>query len=271
MRNRSQWALRLLTLAATVAMAVPVLAQNSPLGQKPNAPSAPFQEKGAAPIPGGPGLVTPQSLTDDLEAWAQEREAKQWGPLERTRYYRILQPRDLAEFNALGRYAVLVLTVITQRADELPLKRVYLRMPDREIPVLKIASWRRDVDQTLVTYKIYGPYREDGFYLFPLGAYLRVAQLQADFAANRSGLPLLELPYNLGPDWLKTVQNPDPLPSALPNLRALQELIKRKTSGFPIPTSLPQVVPEARRPTPEPAAQPDEARKPTALKDLFKK
>jgi hypothetical protein len=47
MRNRSQWALRLLALAAAVAMASPVLAQNSPLGQKPNTPSAPFQEKGA--------------------------------------------------------------------------------------------------------------------------------------------------------------------------------------------------------------------------------
>jgi hypothetical protein len=67
------------------------------------------------------------------------------------------------------------------------------------------------------------------------------------------------------------MQNPDPLPGALPDLRALQEFIKRKTSGFPIPTSLPQVAPEARRPAAEPSPQPDEARKPAALKDLFKR
>jgi hypothetical protein len=85
-------------------------------------------------------------------------------------------------------------SVVTQSAEELPLKRVYLRMPDREVPILKIASWRRDVDQTLVTYKMYGPYREDGFYLFPLGAYLRIAQLQVDLAAHRIALPVLELP-----------------------------------------------------------------------------
>jgi hypothetical protein len=216
-------------------------------------------------------VVTPQGLTDDLEAWAKGREAKQRGPLERETYFRIVQPHDRAEFEVLGRYGVLVLTVVTQSAEELPLKRVYLRMPDREVPILKIASWRRNIDQTLVTYKMYGPYREDGFYLFPLGAYFRVAQLQADFATHRSGLPMLELPYEHGPDWLKTMQNPDPPPGALPNLRALQNLIRRETSGFPIPTSLPQVAPEARKPVAEAPSQPDEARKPAALKDLFKR
>jgi len=70
--------------------------------------------------------------------------------------------------------------VVTQSVQELPLKRGYLRMLDPVIPLLKIASWRRDVDQT-PTYKMYGPHREDGFYLLPLSAYLRVAQLQAAY------------------------------------------------------------------------------------------
>jgi hypothetical protein len=216
-------------------------------------------------------LVTPERQTGKLEAWAKELEEKQSRPLERQIYYTGLHARDLAEFDALGRYSLLILTVVTQSAGELPVKRVYLRMPDREVPVLKIASWRRNIDQTLATYKMYGPYREDGFYLFPLSAYLRVAQLQADLAANRLSLPVLELPTDVGPDWLKTMQDPDPLPGALPKLRALQDFIRRNTSGFPIPTSLPQVAPEARRPTPVPVPQSDEPTKPTALKDLFKK
>jgi hypothetical protein len=216
-------------------------------------------------------MVTPQTQTDKLEAWAKGREEKQAPPLKHQAYYTILEPDDVAEFNALGRYALLVLTVVTQSAEELPLKRVYLRMPDREVPILKIGSWRRNVDQKLVTYKMYGPYREDGFYLFPFSAHLRIAQLQLDLAANRSGLPVIDFPSQAEPDWLRTLQNPDPLPGALPTLRKLQQFIKAGTSGFPIPTSLPQVAPEARRPAPEPSPQPDEARKPTALKDLFKK
>jgi len=270
-RNLSRRALRLFALAATVITAWPVLAQNNPVGQSPGTPPRPFQEKGSGMVPGDSKPVTPQSLTDKLEAWAKEWEAKQARPAEREDYYRILQPDDRREFEALAHYGVLILTMMTQSAEELPVKRVYLRMPDREIPLLKLASWRRDVDQTLVSYKMYGPHREDAFYLFPLGAYFRVAQVQADLAAKRSGLPVLELPYEHWPGWPKTMQNSDPLPGALPNLRALQELIKRKTSGFPIPTSLPSPVPEAKMPLPESAPQPEAARKPAAIKDLFKK
>ena len=251
-------------------MASPMLAQNNPLGQSPE-PPRPFPEKGSAPRSGPPSATTPQHHTDAIETWAKDWQSKQVRPVERQTYYTICLPSDRAEFDALAHYSLLILTVVTQSAEELPLKRVYLRMPDREVPVLKIASWRRSVDQTLATYKMYGPYREDGFYLLPPSAYLRVAQLQADLAANRLSLPVLELPTDVGPDWLKTMQNPDPLPGTLPNLRTLQEFIKRKTSGFPIPTSLPQVVPEARRPTPEPSPQSDEAKKPATLKDLFKK
>jgi hypothetical protein len=258
--------LLLLALIGTVVMASPVLAQN---GQRPNTPPRPFQEEGTAPTPPKAAMVlTPQTQTDELEAWAKDREAKQWPTLERERYYRILTPHDRAEFDALGRYGILLLTIVTRSAQELPLKRIYLRMPDREIPILKVASWRRDVLPTLVTYKMYGPYREDAFYLFPLGAYFRVAQVQVDFAINRLGWPVMELPYQHGPDWLKTMQNPDPLPGALPKLRALQAFIKSQTSGFPIPTSLPQVAPEARRPVAEPSPQLDEARNPAASKKL---
>ena len=270
LRIWSRWAPLLLTFIGTLAMASPVLAQNNPPGQKPSSPAAPFQEKGLPPVSSRPTVTTPQTVTVELEGYAKNWLSQQAPPVERLPIFTIKDP-GRGEFEPLGRYGLLILTVVTQSEQELPVKRVYLRMPDRETPLVKIASWRRNVDQTLVTYKMYGPYREDGFYLFPFSAYLRVAQLQVDFAANRSGLPVLELPFQDVPDWLRTMPNPDPLPGALPNLRALQAFINRRTSGFPIPTSLPQVAPEARRSTPGPSRQPDDARKPTALKDLFKK
>ena len=229
--DRSRRALLMFALATTVGMASPVLAQNNPFGQ---APGRPFQEEAPEKHSGPNFRTTPQRHTQLLEAWAKE----QISPVEREMYYTISHADDDAEFDALAHYSLLILTVVTQTAQELPVRRVYTRLPDREIPVLKLASWRRDVDQTLVTYKMYGPYREDGLYLFPLGAYLRTAQIQMDLATNRSGLPVLELPAEW-PDWLRTVQSPEPIPGALPNLRTLQDFIKRKTSGFPVPTSVP--------------------------------
>ena len=261
-----QRVLWLCALAATITVSSPGLTQNNP----PRTPPGPFQEKSSAPVPLPPGATTPQTRTDAIEAWATNWKEKLGRPAARETHYAILHARDIAEFDALGRYSLLILSAMTQRSEELPLKRVYLRMPDREVPLLKIASWRTEVDPTMVSYKMFGPYREDGFYLFPLCAYLRVAQLQADFATNRMSLPVVELPYRGGPDWLRTLQNPDPVPGALPDLSVLQEFIKRATSGFPIPSSLPGTT-EARRPTPEALAQPGEPKKPGSLTDLFKK
>jgi hypothetical protein len=89
--------LRLFALAAAVAIASPVLAQNNPLGQAPSTPPGPFQEKGAGIVTGTPGLVTPQRQTGKLEAWAKEREAKHAPPLERETYYSFLHAHDRAE------------------------------------------------------------------------------------------------------------------------------------------------------------------------------
>jgi hypothetical protein len=202
LRIRSRRALRLFALAATVTMASPVLAQNNPLGQLPGTPPRPFQEKGYAPHTVPPGLETPQTVSNKLERYAKDWQSKQVLPVERITVYTIWDPSNRAEFEALAHYSLLLLTVVTQSAEELPLKRVYLRMPDREIALLKIGSWRREVDQALVTYKMYGPYREDGFYLFPTVAQIRIAQIQVDFAANRSGLPVLELPTQDVPELL---------------------------------------------------------------------
>jgi hypothetical protein len=260
----------LLAVLAAIAIAAPALAQSLPGRQAPATPPRPFQEKGPGTDPLQYDVVSPERRTKKIEARAAEREAGQGRALERETHFTIQHARSVAEFDALGRYSILILTVITQNAEELPLKRVYLRMPDREVLLLKLGGWRRDVDQASVSYKMYGRYREDGLYLFPTGAFLKVAQLQVDFAASRMGLPVLELPSSSVPDWLSTLQNPDPLPGALPDLKALQEFMKAGTTGFPIPTSLPRA-PETRRPAPAAVAQPDEPKQPASLKDLFKK
>jgi len=258
----------LLVLIGLVALVSSSRAQNNPPRQFENSPPRPFQETAPGLVEGAPGVVTPQRITDEIEAWAKKRDESNGTPVERTFDFTIFHADSTAEFTALARYSLLILTVVTQKPEELPLKRVYLRTADWEIPLLKISSWRRNIDQTLLTYKMYGPYREDGFYLFPTSAYLRVAQLQADFAANRSDLPLLELPAQLGPKWLRTLQNPDPVPNALPNLKALQAFIKRRTSGFPIPDSLPQAA-LAKAPFPESLPQAAEPKKPGSLRELF--
>jgi hypothetical protein len=257
-----------LALVTTLPVASSSFAQNDPQAQR-SAPS-PFQEKAPGFAKAAPGLATPQRQTNEIEDRARTREDTYGYPLERDFYFIAWNPDDAAEFAAMARYSLMLLNVMTQKPEELPVKRLYLRTPDREIPLLKISSWRVNVDQSLVTHKMFGPYREDGFYLFPTSASLRPGQIQLDFAVNRSGLPLREFP-SPPPAWLKSLQNPDPEPNALPTLKMLRAFIKRRTSGFPIPDSLPWTA-YAREPIPKsmPQAVP-ESKKPNSLKDLFKK
>jgi hypothetical protein len=225
--------MRLLALAGMVC-----LASSSSLAQS-GAPR-PFQEKGSQPQT-VKGLVTAQRIDSEIELRAKKRQEAQSRPLERMSRYYIFYPRDLAEFNALARYSVLLLTVISQQPEELPLKRVYIRTVDQEIPLLQVSSWRSNVDQRLLTRQIYRPHREDGFYLFPTSAVFHIGQVQADFAVNRVAKPVFELPIEHHfHDRVSRFQNLEPRPDALPHLGALQALIRRKTSGIPVPVSLPE-------------------------------
>jgi hypothetical protein len=216
-----------LAAAATIGLVAASLAQ----AQTTPAPDAPDGKLET-------GVVTPERVTQQIEEWAKQRQ-ESGGPSARVSHVWIFFAGGPNEFAALGRYSVLLLTVVTQRSEELPLKRVYIRANDRDVPVQKLSSWRGDVDSALLTHKIYGPYRETGFYLLPTGMTMRDGQLLADLAANRTGMPVLQLPNKGTPDQVRRFPNLDPAPRAKPDLQTLQAFLGQRTSGFPIPRSLP--------------------------------
>jgi hypothetical protein len=198
-----------------------------------------------APVPKGreakimTGVVTPERMTTTLENQAKQRQDSGGAPFARTSQFFIFYGDNAKEFAALGRYSVLLLTVVTQKSEELPLKGVYAKVSDKEVPVPKLSSWRVNVDDKSLTHKFYGPYREDGFYLFPTALVLGDGQLLADFTANRNGMPVVQLPFKNLPDRVPKFPNLASAPTAQPNLKFLRAFIARKTSGFPIPQSLP--------------------------------
>jgi hypothetical protein len=224
------------TAFVLVAAIFAAQAQTSP-------PAAPAAAAKAAPkAPEGKrstGIVTPDRLIGNVENFAKTREDAGRPALPRGTTFFLMYADNANELAALGRYSILVLSVLTQKSEELPLKRVYIRANDQDIPLTKLSSWRSEVGDKPLAQKMYGHYREDGLYLFPTGMALRDGQIRVDFAANSTGLPLLQLPIKDPPERVKTFQNPDPAPNAKPNLRALQAFLTKKTSGFPAVKSLP--------------------------------
>jgi hypothetical protein len=185
------------------------------------------------------GVVTPERMTETLENQAKRRQEAGGAPFVRNSQFFIFYGDNANDFIALGRYSVLLLTVITQKPEELPIKRVYARSGDQEIPALALSSWPVFLEEKSASYKIFGPYREDGFYLLPTALALREGQLLVDFAVNRNGLPVVQLPIKNLPDRVAKFPNITSAPTTQPDLKFLQAFIAKKTSGFLIPQSLP--------------------------------
>jgi hypothetical protein len=185
------------------------------------------------------GVFSPDRVKSDQEALAKKAQDSGAAPLQRSRsYYFAWSSMTPAEFEALGRHVVFLISIWTQKPEELPVKRIYIRADGQELPLYKVASWKTPVDSASLTAKMYGPNREDGFYLVPGGAMLKKGQVVLDLA-NRTGWIMLELPSNVASNDARRFPNPNPEPNAKPDLKALQVFIQRKFPGFPVPQSLP--------------------------------
>jgi hypothetical protein len=186
------------------------------------------------------GEFTPARLEADEEASAKKAQDAGQSPHQRDRRFVFtwssLSP---AEFDALNRHTVFLIAVWTQKAEELPVKRVYIRANGREVPVYKVSSWKMPVDGKSATAKMAGANREDGFYLVPGSAMLSKGELVADLTTGRTGWVLLELPSKVASADGKRFANTEPAPNRKPDLKALQDVVKRKYPGFPVPQSLP--------------------------------
>jgi hypothetical protein len=200
------------------------------------------------PAPGDPrgpndtvvsGVFTPDRVRSDQEAFAKKAQDSGAAPFQRGRnYYFTWSSLTPAEFEALARHTVFLFAIWTQKPEELPVKRIYIRADGQELPVYRVSSWKTPVDSGSLTAKMYGLNREDGFYLVPGGAMLRKGQIVLDLA-NRTGWVMMELPSNVATADDRRFPNSDPAPNAKPDLKALQAFIQRKFTGFPVPQSLP--------------------------------
>ena len=177
--------------------------------------------------------TTPERVIADMEAAVKRRKDQGARPSPRGYNFRGGLPDTAAEFARLGGYSVMLLTMISQKSEELPVKRVYIQAGTSEIAVQKLSSWRSEVDSKLLAYEMYGHYREDGFYLLPVGPMTRDGTLVVDLTADKVRLRILKLPSPAV--MARKFAQPDPVPGAKPDARALRDLIQRKFTGFPIP------------------------------------
>ena len=179
----------------------------------------------------GEHRVTPGDIDKRIEERAAETQ--KIAPRGAARYvvYDIAWPATAEEYRALGRHAILFLSAISQNADELRLKQVYTRQGGKSLPLRRLSSKRRDVPGGSLTHTIFGPYREDSFYLLPVGALMQEWKLLTDFAKNRNefsiSLSQLNPPRFIQADRSNSAGKVDPA--------ALKMILEREFPGFEAP------------------------------------
>jgi hypothetical protein len=183
------------------------------------------------------GAVTPEDMTERLEKAALRTKAQAPKGAARGSSVDFCWPSSAEEYQAIGKYVLVLVSVVTQDAAELPLRRVYVTVNGEQTELLKLSSQRRDVKKASTTFSILGPFREDAFYVAPAGLMMSDGYLQADFVIRRENFNLYKLP-GTAPDFIKADKDPMPAKDAAPDMPALKALLRREYQGFELPASL---------------------------------
>jgi hypothetical protein len=139
---------------------------------------------------------------------------------------------DAAEFDALAQNGIMLVTVISRKKEDLPLKRMYVVSPTGEQTTLRqLYNWDSTVDAKTLAYKIFGKFREDAFYLVPVASLLREGEVRGDFAAKNVSITFGQLPIPNKFDYHVA----DPKAGAAPEKMGVHDFIVRKFPGFPPP------------------------------------
>jgi hypothetical protein len=150
------------------------------------------------------------------------------GFIARFANYDIAMPADSKEYIDLAKNAVLMISALTHKENELPLGKVYIKYMGEEIELDKILSRKSNSKDSIVK-NVFGNYREDSFYLFPIHFLTKDCELAIDWAKNRKGFILGSYPMNVDFDYIKEYENIDEQNLQLSE-EVLKEILKREYS-----------------------------------------
>jgi hypothetical protein len=156
---------------------------------------------------------------------------KEYAPIPRIAFYDIGYPKDKVEFGELNGYGLLLISAISHNEIELPLKRVYAVLNNKEIElksVKQILTKEGNTESQVV--KTFGLYRADTLYLFPVYLRMNRAEILIDFAQNRDGMKMASFNGEM-PEILKDLPNTKPFVKKS-FAAAIQNFMKREYPGF---------------------------------------
>lgn len=137
----------------------------------------------------------------------------------------IVYPHDKAEYEALGKYALMVFALFSDNQSELPLARADVG----GVRLQCLDSISRKVPPKSATAKAFGRFRADTLCLVPVGTARKSGKVKIDFAKNHDNLEVYSTPFE-EPPFVKADSNPRSTPR--PDPAVLRQFIAREYPGF---------------------------------------
>ncbi len=176
-----------------------------------------------------PGVVLQAPVTADA-LWTRIRDAASkyaaHAPIPRIALFDVTYPANRVEYDELAGFGVLLVTVLTQDATEIPVPRVYLDGAAVTHDFRLLSSLRSPVTEASIV-RVFGRHRFDGLYAFPMHLRRVTADLKIDFAIRRTGFVLARFPLSAQLDLPTT----PPVAPAPPD-DALLRLLTRELPDF---------------------------------------
>ncbi len=174
------------------------------------------------------GPVSPATMSTRIAraAFTYER----YSPVPRIALYDIAYPANATEFAELDGYAIMLVSVISQDAGELPPKRVYVKGGLAAVVLTLVSSVLSPSVEDPIVGKVFGQNRWDGLYLLPISLVSEAQELLLDFAKNREGFVVAKF-SNMNREPLSTLPRTPPT-GARPSEDALVRIVGREYRGF---------------------------------------
>ena len=182
-------------------------------------------------VAGDAAAVTFEIMTGRLETQARRLPPEMAAHAMRGAGYDLAWPRSAEEYRAIGNSAVVLVSVVTRDARELPLRRIYLEAKGQEAPLNTLRCHRSEVAEGSPIRAVFGQYREDCFFLVPGAALLREGALRADFSANRTAFSLIDLPVDTPPQVRSTIEKASGKSPPV-DQKTLNAMIEREYPGY---------------------------------------
>lgn len=183
-----------------------------------------------------PGSWVQQPVTSEIINRRIEQATAQYvsyGSVPRAAFHDIAYPADEKEYAALDGFGVMLVSVFSQNAEEIPPKRIFARVGNSEITLhLFTSAFVKDSGGSALVRKVLGPNRWDGLYYYPVYLTRQAEEIVLDFAKNRTGFVMAQFADadRAALDHLKTpIQRPK---RDQPPIEALTKLVAREYPGF---------------------------------------